>query len=307
MDSLKNKAVLVTGGAGIIGQELVALLVAEGALVRVVDMVEKPSSLVGFDYFQMDLANRDSQFLFHFEPEYVFHLAADFERSTESLEFWDANFKNNILASHYLLEQIMKCKSLKKIVFASSYLIYDKNQYNDVSKEGVLSESSMVNPRNLCGVAKLQTEKDLEFFHEQLKSFEYACARIYRVYGRGSRDIASRWVRAALKGEALEVFSKNNRFDYIFAGDVAEGLIRICKAEAAKGIINLGSGISHSVAELVEVLKSNFADLKIVENDKMIYPEASMANVSLLKKLTGWSPQTSLNDGVSKLIEHERS
>lgn len=307
MDSLKNKAVLVTGGAGIIGQELVARLLEEGAIVRVVDMVEKPVGLGELQYYQMDLAQGDSQFLFHFEPEYVFHLAADFERSTESLEFWDANFKNNILASHYLLEQVMKCKSLKKIVFASSYLIYDKNQYNDVAKEGVLSESSNVNPRNLCGAAKLQTEKDLEFFHEQLGTFEYTCARIYRVYGRGSRDIVSRWVRAALKGETLELFSKNNRFDYIFSGDVAEGLIRMCKSENAKGIINLGSGISHSVEELIEILKDCFSDLKIAENDKVIYPESSVADISLLKNLCGWNPPTDLKTGVSKLIEHERS
>ena len=51
------------------------------------------------------------------KPDYVFHLAADFERSTETYNFWDSNFKNNVLASHNLMQQVTKYDSLKKIIF----------------------------------------------------------------------------------------------------------------------------------------------------------------------------------------------
>ena len=57
-----------------------------------------------------------------------------------------------------------------------------------------MKEADPINPRNLVGIAKLQTERDIDFF--QARWFEYrgVNARIYRVYGRGSRNVISRWV-----------------------------------------------------------------------------------------------------------------
>lgn len=302
--SIKDKQVLVTGGAGIIGQELIRKLLAEGAHVRIVDFREKPKGFEDVEYLQMDLSLPESQFMFRYDPEYVFHLAADFERSEEKLEFWGPNFRNNILASHYTLQQVMNAPSLKKIIFASSYLIYDKNLYNDPKKETYLKENDRIDPRNLCGIAKLQTERDIEFFHEQKGGkFDYASARIYRVYGRGSRDVISRWVRAGLKGEKITLFSKNNKFDYIFAEDVAEGLIRICKSTEAKGVINLGTGKLTNVETLVAILKEFFPNLQVEEIDKTIYPESSAADITRLRELVGWTPPTTLKEGIGKLIE----
>src|SRR5437762_5971493 len=75
-------------------------------------------------------------------------------------------------------------------------------------------------------------------------------ARIYRVYGCGSRDVVSRWVRALIAGRPIEVFNPENRFDYIFAGDVAEGLRRLADSPTASGIVNLATGRSPSIAEV---------------------------------------------------------
>ncbi|MBI3631434.1 MAG: NAD(P)-dependent oxidoreductase [Candidatus Staskawiczbacteria bacterium] len=303
----KNKKILITGGTGVIGHELITLLKERGANIRVVDMRERPTDLEGVEYFQLDLARPDSQFLFRFDPEYIFHLAADFERSTEDLSFWDANFLNNILASHYLLKEVVKRQSLKKIIFASSYLIYDKNLYHNASRDNVLSEESVIDPRNICGISKLQTERDLEFFYEQMqKKFDYACARIFRVYGRGSRDIISRWVRAALNGEELGVFDKDNAFDYIYAGDVALGLLKIAESKKAIGIINLATGSATKIGEVFLTIKKAFPKIHTKEIKSSIYKEASCANVGKLKKLTGWSPQTSLKEGINKIINYEK-
>lgn len=304
---LKDKNVLVTGGAGVIGRELVALLKKSGAKIRVVDMRSKPDDLTGIEYFQLDLAQPDSQFLFRFEPDYIFHLAADFERSTEDISFWDTNYLNNILASHYLIKEIVKRRSIKKIIFASSYLIYDKNLYHDASRKNILSEKSVIDPRNICGISKLQTERDLEFFHEHLKNkFDYACARIFRVYGRGSRDIISRWVRSALKGETLEVFDENNAFDYVYAGDVALGLLKMAESENASGVINLATGSAVKISEVVSAVKKAFPKVSIKNVKNSIYEESSCADVSRLKKLTGWSPQTSVEEGIAKVIAYEK-
>lgn len=290
-----------------IGRELVELLKAEGADIRAVDMVERPEFLRDVEYFRSDLSDPSQQYFFRFSPDYIFHLAADFERSQEDLLFWQTNFLNNILASHYLLEKSAVLPTVKKIIFASSYLIYDKNLYKRSGKTGALSELSAVNPRNICGVAKLQTERDLEFFWEKLdKKFDVVSARIFRVYGRGSRDIISRWVRMGICRQILEVFESSNSFDYIYAGDVAEGLLRLGACKRAVGIVNLGTGRGTTIKTVVECLKKEFSNLKVKEISKSIYPESSLADISLLQKLTGWRPTVTIERGIKNIISHEK-
>src|SRR5207237_653324 len=63
-------------------------------------------------------------------------------------------------------------------------------------------------------------------------------------------DVVSRWVRALIAGRPIEVFNPENRFDYIFAGDVAEGLRRLADSPTASGIVNLATGRSPSIAEV---------------------------------------------------------
>lgn len=304
----ENKKVLVTGGAGVIGKELIGMLVKQGAIIRCVDFQEKPSELSDIEYFQMDLSKSDNQFLFRFEPEYVFHLAADFERTEERKDFWESNFRNNILASHYLIDQIIKCPSLKKVIFASSYLIYDKKQYNNIEGQNFLTESSIINPRNMVGVAKLQTESDLEFLSRNNEyPFDCVSARIFRVYGKGSRDVISRWIRDILQKKDILLFNENNRFDYIFARDVATGLLKLGENNNVKGIYNLGTGVSSIVKDVITILQKNLGDFNIntIESRKELF-ESSCANISKLRNELSWSPEYSLESGIKEVISYEK-
>lgn len=131
-------------------------------------------------------------------------------------------------------------------------------------------------------------------------------ARIFRVYGRGSRDVISRWVRAGLKDEPIEVYGRNNRFDYIFADDVAEGLIRLAESEAAQGVINLGSGVARSIADVVAILQIELPGLQVQDRRSDDMVEASCADMTLFQQITGWLPNTSLEEGIKQIIAYER-
>lgn len=306
----KNKSVLVTGGAGVIGKDLIKELYAQGAFIRCVDLKEKPSCFnnLNIDYYRLDLADSRSQLLFRFNPEYVFHLAADFERSEESFEFWESNFRNNILASRNTLNKIISCSSLKKVIFASSYLIYNKNNYADMQTSNILSENMEIDPRNLTGVAKLQTERDLEFLSEfGNHSFDVVSARIFRVYGRGSRDIISRWVRSIISNEEIVVFGEDNAFDYIYSADVAKALISLAKSEKGKGIFNLGSGITTKISEVLDILKKKFPAVVINKVDKTIFDESSCADMRKFSKLFPDFSFLSIDEGISEIIEYENN
>ncbi len=304
----RGKNILVTGGSGVIGQQLIKQLIEQGAYVRNVDFRSQPKLLtdLGVEQYIMDLSNSLTQPFFRFEPNYLFHLAADFERSTETKNFWDSNFKNNVLASRNILEEAIKYDSLQKIVFASSYLIYDKKLYSNPNDPRKLKETDAIDPRNLCGMAKLQTEADLEFL-AKFYNVDVACARIFRVYGRDSRDVISRWIKGIQKGREITVFGENNKFDYIFADDAAEGLLKLGSAKTQNTVYNLGSGKYTGILEVVEVIKKSLGkEIKICGSDEEIFPEGSYADMTQFERDIKWMPPTNIEEGIKILIDYYR-
>ena len=305
-----NKRVIVTGSTGVIGRELVEKLLKRGAIVRCFDIAPQPKKFFEkVEYCQRDLISLNSIEFTNFKPEIIFHLAATFERTEENQEFWEENFKNNVILSHKVIDGAKKCENLKKFIFASSYLIYLPNLYLYPELQTIprkLKETDLVNPRNLCGAAKYYTEKELEFMNKMYSDFTIISARIYRVYGFSSRDIISRWVRMALNGEELIVFQKENMFDYIFAGDVAEGLTKMVENVDENKIINLGTGIARRIKEVIKILQEQVPGLKIKEIEKEEFFEASCADISKLIKLIGWQPKVTLEEGIKKITKHEK-
>lgn len=306
----KNKRVLVTGGAGVIGKEVINRLISSGSHILCLDKVSKPKEFSDIiDYDVVDLSELNSELITKFKPEIIFHLAATFERTEESLEFWEDSFKNDIILSHKVIDAAKESNNLKKFIFASSYLIYSTNLYLSPEPQNnsrKLKETDLVNPRNLVGAAKYYTENEIEFINKMYGSFISISARIYRVYGFGSRDIISRWVRMALNGDELTVFQKANMFDYIFARDVAEGLIKIAENVNENEIINLGTGTARKIEEVVKILQEQIPDIKIKEIEKGELFEASCADISKLIELTGWQPKTTLEEGIKNVVDYEK-
>ena len=304
---------LVTGGAGVIAGELLERLAAAGAEVLSVDRLALPGHAPpGVDHLVADLAVAHLDPVASFRPRYVFHLAATFERSVESPEFWDQNWNDNVVVTHRLAELADRSPEIEAFVFASSYLVYDPEQYSSVEPPAeavALSEGSRIHPRNLCGAAKLYGEAELGFTQDVRRaSFRTVMPRIFRVYGRGSRDVVSRWVRAALAGESIDVYHPENRFDYIFSGDVAEALVRMAIEPEAEGAINLGSGRSRPVADVIVAIEratGSRVDARRRDVDEPF--EASCADVGRLRTLVDWLPPTSLEAGVEQLVAHERA
>jgi nucleoside-diphosphate-sugar epimerase len=263
------------------------------------------------EHVEGDLAEMDLGQLADFRPQHVLHLAATFERSQESPEFWAENWNDNVVVSHRLAELAERAGGIETFIFASSYLVYDPREYLVDAPPAAavsLSEEAQLSPRNLCGAAKLYAEAEIEFMRRvRGLAFRSAHARIFRVYGRGSRDVVSRWVRAALASEAIEVYHPENRFDYVFAGDVAEGLLRMVTSTRARGPINLSTGRARPVSAIIEAIEAATGTRLTARERAADEPwEASQADVARLRAVTGWSPPTDLETGVRRLVEFER-
>jgi nucleoside-diphosphate-sugar epimerase len=311
--SLAGQRVVVTGGAGVIARELLEQLSAAGAQVLSIDRLPLPSDAPPrVEHLQADLADADLGPIARYAPRHILHLAATFERSVESPEFWEQNWTDNVVVTHRLAELAGRIGGVDSFVFASSYLVYDQAQYSTPAPPTAsvaLSETSRLGSRNLCGAAKLYGEAELRFARDvQGASFRTVFARIFRVYGRGSRDVVSRWVRAALDGEPVEVYHAENRFDYVFSGDVAEGLLRMAASPDASGVINLGSGSSRPVESVIEAVeRATGTRLSATHRDAEEPYEASGADTTRLRTVLDWAPPTALEAGVERLVAFERA
>ena len=308
---LKGKRVFVSGGNGVIGKALIELLHKNGAILFVGDLKPRPLHWPPeIKYRQGDLNYITKQELENFAPEYFFHLAATFERSVETYDFWYENHAHNIQLGAHLMTLFKDSPTLKKIINCSSYLIYEPNLYYfDKPAEHAysLKEEDPIYPRNLTGVAKLNHEIELRFLNNfNRDKYKSVSARIYRSYGKNSRDIISRWIRMLLKGETLTVYRKEGLFDYVYAEDVAEGLIRLAANEEAEGIYNLATGKAQRVTDILDALKTHFPDLKYVEKEIDIPFEASEANMKKYETLIGWKPPRTLADAIPLMIAHEK-
>ena len=292
-----GKKVLVTGGAGVIGRVLVQKLEERGATVVSID--REPAKFEKATHYTDNVLG---YMLTCEEQQIVFHLAASFGRTEIEQGFFNENFYNNAGLTHTLLS----CDHhWEKFIFASSYLVYDPLLYlwDDTH---FLKESDRISPRNIVGAAKYYTENELDFVCQDEKMVGVS-ARIFRVYGRGSKDIISRVIRKALRGETIEVYGENARFDYIFADDVAEGLIKLAEVDFPTTAVNLGTGKGKSLSEVVAIIREHIPNTKVEHAEKFGHPiENSRADISLLKELTGWTPPTPLEVGIRKVIEYER-
>src|SRR3990167_1715367 len=293
-----GKRVLVTGGAGVIGRVLVGKLEERGADITSIDL--EPATFDSARHYKSDVfdfSRDDAKW-----QDIVFHLAAVFQRTEITQDFFGDNFRHNAQLSHELLGVR---HNWGKFIFASSYLVYDPllHLWDDIH---FLKESDRISPRNIVGAAKYYTENELDFVCADGKMSGIS-ARIFRVYGRGSKDIISRTIQKALRGEPIIVYGERARFDYTFADDVAEGVIRLAGVDFPTTAVNLGTGWAKSLADVLGIVKGYIPDIRVEHIDKFGHPiENSRADVSLLKELTGWTPPTPLEVGIRKVIEYER-
>lgn len=303
---VRGHRVLVTGGAGVVGRELLTRLAAAGASVLSVDREKPPDGArSAVAHLEADLFDMDFGRLAEFAPEVIFHVAGASEPGR--------NWHDNVVPSHRVAELAAQQASLRVLVFASSYLVYRPGLYlfSEPRESPVyLREDDALAPLDVCAAAKQYAENEYELVSAGARpALRVVHARIFRAYGRGSHDVISRWVRAALTREPITVFNEHNRFAFVYAGDVAQGLLRLAESERAKGSVNLAYGKSNSVADVLAALERHLPlvrDLVRRERDTRPY-EASGAELSRLREWTGWEPQTDLYEGIGRVIAFERA
>ncbi|MGQ4809211.1 GDP-L-fucose synthase [Candidatus Entotheonellaceae bacterium PAL068K] len=298
--SFTGKNVLITGGTGLIGRQVVDLLCESGANVTIVSLDRVTvnnkakhllGDLISFDFCRQVTRNMD----------FVFHLAGikgSIEVATTQLA---SHFIPALMFNTNVLEAC-RLNAVKRVVFASSIGAYANAE---VLKEAELGDFSSP-PMDFAGWAKRMGELQIYAYEVQYGLENFAIVRPSNVYGPGDNfdphnamviptlmyRICHQEDPVVIGGDGLAIR------DFVYSRDVAEGMILALYHGTGGGYVNLGSGRGYTIRELVETLDS-FLDFNYkFDTDKPSgFPERVM-DISRAHALIGYHPTTSLLDGL---------
>ncbi|MBU2575470.1 NAD-dependent epimerase/dehydratase family protein [Patescibacteria group bacterium] len=298
--------VLVTGGAGFIGSNLVTYLCDQGHQVSVIDNLS-----FGFK----DLIDKRAKFykgsisdngllekiLPHMDV--VFHLASIATISlsmTKPYIYFDNNFMEGIA-----LLEAMKKTGVKKIVYSSS-----ASSYGNLQKDFFTEEDSP-QPTNPYGASKSCFEPALSAYHHSF-GIDAIALRYFNVYGPADDQADTPravpiWIKAALKGEPLILYWQGKqRRDYVFVEDIARA--NLLAAEKGKGfrVYNVGCGNGIWMTDIIEELEKLFGRKLSIKDagERAGDSPHVVADISRIKKELGWEPKVGLKDGLQRTINY---
>ncbi|MDA9374040.1 NAD-dependent epimerase/dehydratase family protein [bacterium] len=297
---LKGK-VLVTGGAGFIGREVVFNLIKRGYAVTVLDKAEKPSDFKLVKYIKGDIQNAAKCVMAAAGQDFVIHLAAK-PRIPESFIDPDSYYDNNVTGTKNVLTAAAAV-GVRKFIYASSSSIYGNNPapHKPYHKP---------DPLNYYAMTKLFGEHLCKQY-KNMFDLNYNVLRFFTVYGPeqpGCDDkglMIAKFLRLAKEGQPLTVHGDGEyKRDYIHVSDIAEGIIASMESKVRNEVFNLGTGTNISVNSVVDLLRTVYPGLTVELCDKPKgYASETLADISKAKKLLGWEPKVNQISGITTYYE----
>lgn len=322
---LRPARVLVTGAAGFIGFHLATRLLAEGLSVLGIDNLNEYYDLrlkrdrlarleadPGFTFERLDLADRAGVAALFAKERFdaVVHLAAQ-AGVRYSVDHPMVYLDSNLAGTMTVLEGC-RHQGTAHLVYASSSSIYG------AARTLPLSESQTTDqPVSLYAATKKANEL-LVHSYSHLYGIPATGLRFFTVYGPWGRpDMAIfKFVRAILAGEPIDIYNHGvMRRDFTFIDDVVEAIWRVLQRpptrqgdQAPARVLNVGNSQPVTLMRFVESIEQALARpalrnmLPMQAGD---VPE-TWADVSRLKALTGFVPQTELQAGVQRFVDWYR-
>ncbi|OIO52061.1 MAG: hypothetical protein AUJ11_01105 [Parcubacteria group bacterium CG1_02_44_65] len=296
--------ILVTGGAGFIGSNLVDELVKIGHRVSALDDLstgKKEYLNPKAKFYKTDICSPAIDKIFKREKfDYVFHLAAQID-VRESVA--DPEFDNKVNAmGSYRVFKNSGLNKVKKVIFIST----GGALYGDCLKPA--TEQTLIQPLSPYAIHKYAAERYLELCGELygLKHIVLRLANVYgpRQYKGGECGVIGIFTSNITGNRTSVLYGDGSKIrDFVYVADVVSACL---KAMAAKqtGVFNIGSGREISMLQIINAIKKT-AGKKFVykkAEDRAGEVERSVLNSSRAKKILGWRAEVKLEDGIKNTI-----
>jgi nucleoside-diphosphate-sugar epimerase len=281
--------ILVTGASGFIGKYLCQELNERGHEINALFSIHGDIS---------DAHTLDS---FNGKVDKVIHLAA----STFVPDSWqnpDEFFKVNALGTMRVLEFCRKNNS--SLIFISAYLY-------GIPDKVPTSETELPKPNNPYAFSKYIAEQACLFYSSYL-NVPSLIIRPFNVYGPGqpAHFLIPTIINQVLYNQEITLLDLNPKRDYIFIDDVVNFINNAVDAKLKNAeIVNIGSGVSYSVGELVRIIqKIAGTNLPVFSKNEVRFQEISdvIADVNKADTLFGWKPKTSIEIGLEQCVSYSK-
>ena len=309
-----RKKVLVTGAGGFIGSHLIERLLDLGADVKgfvrynsrndwgLLEIIP-PQKLDSLQIVSGDLQDFDAVFSAVRDVDVIFHLGSlisipySYIRPRDTIE-------NNILSTLNILTAARDL-GVEKVVHTSSSEVYGTALYVPIDEKHPLQGQSPYS------ASKIGADKIAESFY---CSFDLPVATIrpFNTYGprQSARAIIPTIITQAIEQEKIKLGSLFPTRDYTFVKDTVNGFISTAESKSSIGeVINIGSNFEISMGDLAQRISSLLnKDIEITQDSSRVRPLKSevkrlWCDNAKAKRLLGWEPQVSLDEGLKETIE----
>lgn len=324
--SFDNANILVTGGAGFVGSNLVKMFLqsSEDATITIVDNLLSAERInvpddVRVHFIEGSIADDEVLSQIEDEFDYVFHLAT-YHGNQSSIVSPLANHENNTLATLKLYEHIKNFEKVKKVVYSSAgcSVARKTHEHAVATTEDDPIEIKQDSPYS---ISKIIGEFYSVYYHKQ-HNLPTVRARFQNVYGPGEilgagkwrgtpatvwRNVTPTFIYKALKGSPLPL--ENNGIasrDFIFVEDVCRGLAACASNGEAGDVYNLAGGKETTIfelASLVNELTANTAGFEHLPGRPWDTSGKRFGSTAKAEQELGFRAAVELKEGLLRTIE----
>ena len=326
---LENAAILVTGGAGFVGSRLVRHLLDSGAAhVHIVDNLLSAERLnvPGDPRVRFSEASAaDDALLVSLGDDYdfVFHLST-FHGNQNSIHDPIADHDNNTLPTLKLYERVKSFKRVRKIVYSGAGCALAEKTFDEAHATEESDLVSIHNNDSPYSMSKLFGEFYSVYYHKQ-HALPAVRARFQNVYGPGEILGAGRWrgtpatvwrnvtptfIYKAMQGEPLPIENEGIATrDFIFVGDVVQGLVACALHGRPGDVYNIASGVETSIRELathINDLTGNRAGIEWLPRRPWDTSGKRFGSTAKSERELRWRASTPLATGLERTVSWTR-
>jgi UDP-glucose 4-epimerase len=297
---------LVTGGAGFIGGHLAEKLIADGHEVIVIDnfATGKPNDLAHlvdnphFSLHQADIIDNDVISPLFDSVDHVYHLAAMAD-IVPSIENPMVYHRANVDGTISVLEA-SRAASVKRFVYVASSSCYG------IPDTYPTLETTPAQPMYPYALTKYLGEQYAMHWH-QTYGLPVVSLRFFNVFGPRHRTsgtygaVFGVFLAQKLAKQPFTVVGDGTQTrDFTFVSDIVDAIIMAANSDVAGEIMNVGSDNTYSVNRLVELLGGDVVYIPKRPGE----PDCTYADISKIKRLLGWVPKVSLEEGVAIMLDN---
>jgi len=297
MDTLKGKKILVTGGNGYLGKNLVSALVKNDCELYILDKTSSgcPNEIIA------DLTDQEQikSIVLDLKPNLIYHLAANLNRDRDFLNH-DTVMNINYFGTLNLLNAL-KNVDYDNFIFTSSSEVYGAN---DVP----FHEKMMPLPASPYSLSKACAEMAIQTFSE-LNAKKFTILRLFNFFGKQMPDnfFIPQLVNSLKTGEFFKMTKGEQSRDFLYVSDVIKAMILTAThTNALNQTFNVCSGVSITLKELVCMVKELTHSECSIQFGALPYRENEIWNMvgdpAKIKALLDFSPDYTIKEAISELI-----